>query len=382
MDKSYTLMYELDKKGVIATTSPLSKLTNTKTLEASLQLPLPNKNKVIQISETEDNVTSVINSILIKYNVKDATGNINPDLIIGNLNSSNADAQVAALKILGEIISAVDNIENPVITNDNSLIKALNKHNSYKVSEAALRNVVTNAVYHCATDVANFEESQQPMDSGEFNDILARIETRSGKGSAKYNNANPYTKFAIQFENSVGKRNVGIAANGIKADAALQQYYNEGYANWDGHSDLGYYKFDMSLSFSQNTTVDGITTTREIYADHLTHIGDVVFDQNEEVAKAKFKQLYTNVTDLTETSLYKDLVALSQGLSERSGVSFNEPEYVQLKNIIESYKKRYKKSYAEILATKDSYLDFLWYKRKFNHNVADSISVMISLATD
>jgi len=52
VDKSYTMLFSLDNTGAIATNSKLSNLTSIKTLTASLQLPSPNKKKLILTGET------------------------------------------------------------------------------------------------------------------------------------------------------------------------------------------------------------------------------------------------------------------------------------------------------------------------------------------
>jgi hypothetical protein len=75
IDKAYTMMYELDKSGIIAGVSPILVLDNHDLLLKSLQLPLPDKSKIIgQIGDI--NITEELISIVNKYSINGPVQNL------------------------------------------------------------------------------------------------------------------------------------------------------------------------------------------------------------------------------------------------------------------------------------------------------------------
>jgi len=124
------------------------------------------------------------------------------------------------------MLELLNSVKNPILLSkqdfDSGLINMLNKHNEYRVTAEGLKNRIMNTIYQCSSDIKNLEASSQPMDSKSIKDLIDEIESERGTQKKIYNNINPFTKYEIQYENSVGKKNVGIAANGVKGAAAIQ----------------------------------------------------------------------------------------------------------------------------------------------------------------
>jgi len=95
-----------------------------------------------------------------------------------------------------------------------------------------------------ASSVKNLWASEQPMSADPVNDVIAELEGNSEK--LVYDPINPFTKFLFQEFNSVGKDCVGIAANGVKVDGSLQQYFNSLYS---GRLQTEYGDIKIDLNF-------------------------------------------------------------------------------------------------------------------------------------
>lgn len=475
IDKLYTMLYSLDKNGCIATPSPFSIIRSPKLLKESLSLPLPNSNRIIRVDK-EDNVSAQLLTICKKY-----TGTKFTDLkaaysVINQMRQSNEESKnLKYLQIIHEMLDAVNSTPNPKVRKMSGLIHALNKHNMTKPSVAALKNIIVNTIYECSSDIKNLESSQQPMAAKPFTDLINEVE-REAKGRKKvsYNDYDPTTKYRIQYENSVGKKNVGIAANGIKAAAAAQQYFNLYYTNWgkrfvagdiillknnnevefleylpnnqlqvkvkdndkpitinsedvassyaihnntyrfsvkDENGNIKEYGFPISIHQSYKETDENnqeVIRYRDIYTSNEVTFGDVVLDENENIAREKFKRLYlgaekvNGILNFTEVKALKHLIengkfleaeVLTEDgeiinyywLDDNDGKMKLKSQYRKLQAIWELYKER---TGIQTLfegteeQQEDAVIDFMFYKRKFNANVADQISILLSLATD
>lgn len=414
MDKAYTMMYGLDRSGIVATISPIFDLSSHKTLTKSLQLPLPNKKSLIK--QGIDNITEALLNISHKYekiilgeitleqwevkkskSLKDAFNWIKQKSISG----SEKD-RLTYLQVMHEMIETINSIPNPTITQSNlssGLVQLLNKHNNYNVTAEGLKNRVMNTIWHCATDIKNLEASSQPMDSKSIKDLIEEIEEERGTPKKIYNNINPFTKYSIQYENSVGKKNVGIAANGVKGAAAIQQYFNTYYQAWNGIDEIDpNYRLDLTLRFTERKGEDSY---REIYSDNIFIVGDVV------ISEQQFKKLsegkdFTQTTDYQAiiTYLTKDNLPVGDIIENIGAEKRITNYYKPIKNADDS--PELKSQYSDLISSWNLYIqeklkkgititnnnlndywtDFLYYKRQFNANVADMISIFISLATD
>lgn len=426
IDKLYTMLYSLDKNGCIATPSPFSIIRSPKLLRESLSLPLPNGERVIKIGEV-DNISSSLLNICEKY-----TGTKFTDLnaaysVINQMRQSNEESKnLKYLQIIHDMLDMVNATPNPTVTKMGGLIHALNKHNMTKPSVEALKNIIVNTIYECSSDIKNLESSQQPMASKPFTSLIDEVEKEArGRNKVSYNDYDPTTKYRIQYENSVGKKDVGIAANGIKAAAAAQQYFNLYYTDWDGVSYDDTYRFSVKdsngnikeygfpISIHQSYTEkdengNDIVRYRDIYTSNEVILGDVVLDADEQIAKEKFKNLYlgtakvNGILNFTEVKALKHLIENGRflegeileddgeivnyyWLDDKDGKLKLKSQYRKLQAIWELYKDR---TGLQTLfdgseeAQEEAVIDFMFYKRKFNANVADQISILLSLATD
>lgn len=420
IDKAYTMMYGLNKSGLIATISPIFDLSTHSLLTKSMQLPLPNKKSII--TKGVDNISEKLLAIANKYAREVRTEEIKRKYLreplpeeleevhsdnlksafnwIKQLSTSKiVQSRLKYLDIIHEMIEEVNNTVNPQVSEsdlNSGLIQLINKHNSFKVTAEGFKNKIMNTIYHCASDLKNLEASSQPMDSKTIKDLITEIEQERGKKKTVYNNINPFTKYQIQHENSVGKKNVGIAANGVKGAAAIQQYFNTYYQNWDGFELDENYKIDLDLQFHELIPgAEGVY--RDIYTDKIFTVGDVVLTEDQ------FKKLAEN-KDFTQSSEYQaintyllngslpmgDIDIEREGLVKQR-ISYYRPNGKLLKSqyqdLISSWKLfvEHKAKQGIIVSSQNLsnyWVDFLYYKRQFNANVADMISIFISLATD
>ena len=137
---------------------------------------------------------------------------------------------------------------------------------------------MTNAFIRCSGSINNMHASQQPMTSDFIvktidateeqcsrlrDETIKKVDTEYNKltqnegydktreenykkelkfiqdffsdsSKRQFSAYNPIDKWRIQREATIGKEDVGISANAIKVNSALQQYYNQYYRSWDG----------------------------------------------------------------------------------------------------------------------------------------------------
>lgn len=402
IDKAYTMMYELDKSGIIAGISPIKDLTSHATFAKSLQLPLPDPSK--RITEFGDNdISGELLAVINKYSKTGQETSLKGAYSwIAQMATSNDEQQrLTYLNLMNDLLTVVKNSKGSLyvgIDQLGNLVNLINAHNSYKVTAAGLKNRVMNIIYHCAQDVKNLEASSQPMEMKAIKDLIKEIEDERGTPKKVYNNINPYTKFAIQYENSVGKKNVGIAANGVKGAAAIQQHFNEYYQNWDPTTPIDpSYSIDMELKFHETVEIDGQVGIRDIYTDHICHVGDVVLTGDQH-------KVLVSQTKWYESSEYYAMRHLinenGQPINPNSIVdtSGGIPMITNFKNKKGELKSQYQdllsawqlfrpngfqtNAYGQMETLQSVWIDFMYFKRQFNANVADMISIFISLATD
>jgi hypothetical protein len=105
----------------------------------------------------------------------------------------------------------------------NTFVPTLITYVTSREGMGAHKNRVMQSIYAAASDLRNLKAAEVPMESGE---VGREIEKQSAGKTPEYHDLDPFTLWQIQRENAVGKKDVGIAANSIKAAGALQQHFN------------------------------------------------------------------------------------------------------------------------------------------------------------
>lgn len=210
IDKNYTVMFELDGVGRVARWSPLFNYKNRETLHQSMEvIPLPNAGKVLRPGNT-DTVTQFIQ----------------------DFNTKNDPKKVPYHIWYGRLLRAINSSKTGLTFNQSTsqevmdVVATINKHQLYVPSSGALKNKILKVIYDSSLDPENLEHSTQPMSSAPFQDVLSQLDEVVPMDSSFMDPTNPMSIFKQIRRNSIGKKCVGVFANGIKVNGALQQYFN------------------------------------------------------------------------------------------------------------------------------------------------------------
>lgn len=243
IDKAYMLGYGFNSNGQFDSWSNISDYSTKAQLNELEKLPLPNGIKV-QEGTGLDLTTDVL-----KYFVL-ASPNI------ANLKELSVDQ----IRILNDMLRKIGK-SNPIIIQDESgrsvptlsviipgteeqkksLITLLNRHNlskEYVKREDAIKNSVVTRIKQIITSPSNQMLATAPVEVDTWHSAAKKaLELKAErKGETSLELLSSYDMFSYykqQKDAAVGKDDVGIAANGLKATFALSSYYNDYYDNVD-----------------------------------------------------------------------------------------------------------------------------------------------------
>lgn len=441
MDKAYTMMYETDATGKIAGSSPLFQYDSQQAILDSFKLKNPNPELYIAYREISKKENGKINSgselseneialpVLLNrdqifaeflqqfgINTDDGGDLLKATTFDTLFEFSKTLSGVQKVKFYNGLLDVLDNyrqgkrlvylseyvessyeqffrlLETATTPTSNKLIDLLNRHNSSRASTPALKNRIMHGVYAISSDIHNLESSQQLMEMDTMMSTIERVEkTSPGKShSVVYSYLSPITKYKIQQENSVGKDNVGIAANGVKADGAIQQYFN--YAllhdpvvseklltDIDLHFNSKYNKDNESQSYKPifGKRFVRFANVKMNYGQFSQLCFDKDFSQDEDFKAINLLQVNGSWSKELNPDFYDDYDT-KEGKVDHSQTILN-PYYQSLYDEWTLYNKTAKIK-GEI--NHEQYKDFLWFRTQFEENAADQLSVYISLATD
>ena len=389
IDKAYTLMYGVSKSGKIQGNA-FTDYSSPKNIQDSLLLPIAKYGKIGVI----ENVPS-IDSILVELQARlktEATPTWKEiyDIVLAN------DPQIQiGSQIYGkyDIIKEIIDITNAVGSSGLYYIsESTNKEREFIIqklinyrneSQEGLKNRIAQTILTQASDLENLESSETPMSMKEMIDRIARIRKEkfiAEGGNAKdfsddvyYSEYNPFTIFKIQRANSIGKLDVGIAANGIKAAGALQQHFN------------GVYRTITTADIKNNT---------EEYQRNKIHFDlDITTKTGRNIGKFNFFKLAN-----TRISFDKFEALLNDGYGVKNLYGQFTGEYTHAsyriyqllrdeKSIPKDYNSQklrtaynlYKQTHKNTIP---SFVQLLYFAQSLEDNVADTISIFISMATD
>lgn len=225
IDKNYTLLYNLNKNGTIATTTPFTSYQSKETLEASLDLPLPNKtlaNSVFFRDWTKDDADNYQKIYELLPDVNDDEDITDKwDEVINN----NPDNALLLYNELNKLLRS-----NPTSL-PGSLFELYITHHQYKASKKGYQNKLVRNIFKASSSIINMEYSVQPMSADPTREAYEQVknEYAVSEDTMLYTSNNPLSKFVMQELNAVGKVQVGIYANGIKVVGTLQEYFNKYY---------------------------------------------------------------------------------------------------------------------------------------------------------
>lgn len=260
IDKAYTLMYDLDSIGRVESFSNLFDYSSEDALyKSTYVLPIPDKSLMIHPPMKDlSNMTNISNFIsgLKGFENKVIEGKIIPlEWVNNNGILERAWEQDDIIKLLEAMKESGLTFYYDEFNVNSDLIAALNKHNSNS-STNGYRNKIVSSIFKASNDIINLEHSSQLMNSDEFRNAADEIESEEND---QYYLLDPMSKFILQEKNSVGKTNIGIFANAVKANSVLQQYFNEEFLKLKKNPNYEIsprYKMDINLSFNIPGRVD------------------------------------------------------------------------------------------------------------------------------
>lgn len=211
--------------GMYSHWSPLADYTSEKLAQISDTLPVPN-GKVYTLPQDH----------FKKYgNVIDITFGIDNELktyITNYYIACEQHNKENELQTLSDILNYLEKRNDFVIDNSiaqsrylGRLLRNLNRHNTYKVPEGAIKNIIQSKIVQVSLDERNMKPGYSPIDEAldQFKSLIKDIKT---PGSDTRSLDDGLSKYRLQYANSVGKQDVGVMANGLKMFLALTQYFN------------------------------------------------------------------------------------------------------------------------------------------------------------
>ena len=265
VDKAYLLGSGFKKNATFDTSSMFNYLTKTE-LDVIEKMPLPLGKLVSYSTNLEDlNLTEEFNAfklnneaILTKEAIAKIQGILNDNSIKDKsiyLNKPSLEAVSKALvkiKNSNSTVVTVNQTENAELLNlFLSIINSYNLDTSYLKSGNSVKNSIISKIKEIILSPTNQLLASTPVDDamGEFKKATEHI-------GSNYNISgyNMLGMFKQQYDASVGKDDVGIAANGLKVFFALSSYYNNYYkSNPTDFSGFDNHLFRKSISINGST---------------------------------------------------------------------------------------------------------------------------------
>lgn len=151
-------------------------------------------------------------------------------LILPYINSSNLVEKEVAFENLVGLIKYINKNSIKINGLDQPIQELIDSHFSTNISGKqrtdALKNMVYFNIWKSGKSLKNWISQTTSIDV-EPARVIARS-SMSGKYSTQISNNNPMARFVLQYQNSIGKKTIGINAVGIKVWSLLLNYFHEG----------------------------------------------------------------------------------------------------------------------------------------------------------
>ena len=245
IDKAFLLGFGTNKHGFVRHWSPLADYSTEELRELSDTLPVPTNKRIgTDIRAVTDNTKSTLvqeyllslipKQKVVKYpgtSKEQVTFTTNPVEQLSIIRNILREINKSGVLYIPEV--AANSVEAQQIER---LINRLNKHNLHKLTTEEAQNIVTQNIHKVIVDPRNFNSSYSPIDRA-MNLFLDEIKKLPGdKRIHSYDDG--LSIHMMQFENSVGKDDVGIMANGLKVFFNMTQYFNRYFKNSPEAQDL------------------------------------------------------------------------------------------------------------------------------------------------
>lgn len=263
IDKTYLMGVDISKIGQYNHWSPLADYTSEAKSRLSDQLPLPNQKVLVR---PENVYRYEEEPIVIEFSQEPTEVDRLISEYINNEDTDRNEARLAAIVGLLKHINKTQSFKiNPNLYEDKrvrQLIGLINKHNTHEVTAAEARNIIQKNIIQASLDERNMKASYSPIDvvMQRFKDELDGITDFT---AAERNLDDGGLSIArMQYNNSVGKKDVGVMANGLKAFFALTQYFNKHRKDSDFVKSQRYFLSRISLAPGQDKYFSSISDVR------------------------------------------------------------------------------------------------------------------------
>lgn len=458
IDKAYTMMYELDSHGGIAGNIYTRDCLTAEGVAKSLLLPIKQNVHISNVQYSEDKTESITSILDIIEEVREEMDFFKEDSVEQMIQLSlyaypEDQREAKRLEFVEKVLSKLEDntyyyFPTELLNNENeSFLSTLRTYLTSQESMGSHKNRVMQSIYAAASDLRNLKAAEVPMESGAVGN---EIEKQAAGKTPEYHDLDPFTIWQIQRENAVGKKDVGIAANSIKAAGSLQQYFNllkndlkrakqnkiavdlefhlpNGTTIQDSFTRLANTKvskevFQQQLKgFPENETpiyFDGMTEQDAQKAEERA-LANIQKNNNAVLENHRHGKAYKTFCNNLNIQLQKYGLSLSDSIddlllkldaynqkNEQSITLFQIIDDAAQQTIQSLKLSRFKdvrfvqtiKSYVEqnIFKSPDDnyktlrlrtdngadFIDVLYYGLEFEPNVADTLSIFISLATD
>lgn len=246
IDKAYIMGYSFNNKGAYNSWSNLSSYSTKAQLDALNTLPKAN-NKNLTITRNYNNLDQTMTDYYVEL-----------------LNVSGRDFKSLtpeAIKVFNKMIRYINKLDvillsiDPMVESSDfsfeMVADLINKHNNPskgRDAENALKNKVVSKIQDIISAPSNQMLANSPITIQDWHDVVDAVVARKKAANIGVdqnmnedtNNSmittptSPYdmiSYYILQQNASVGKEDVGIAANGVKSFFALTDYYNDFYKN-------------------------------------------------------------------------------------------------------------------------------------------------------
>lgn len=246
--------HSFGKTGLFHHWSPLYDYSTIDRVKISDDLPVPNGLRLNLDNIQEEGIQITFNGTNQKLS----------NLVRAYLDTKNSTEALNLIKdILIEFNKTKEFDLDPSIQNDpylHNLIYLINKHNLYKVSGEATKNLAVDSVIKVCQDTRNVQSAHSPIDmaTSKIKQFLQDLE--AGTIGDEDDNM---SIFQLQEDNQTGKKVVGVMANALKAFLTLTQYFNNFYAENKDPDKIAYFLNkinidgkDYCMSAVANTTLE------------------------------------------------------------------------------------------------------------------------------
>lgn len=238
IDKVYMMGYDVNSAGFVQHWSSIANYRSEELAQISDELPIPN-GLVINYHNPKIKTGQELIPIkvypsdcgqLVRHYLDTYDPNKQEEIRIEYGNNTNAATR---LNIVKQILDYIDinkefSIDDTLVYTDphfDDLIRLLNRHNRTEITQEASKNLVAKNIHKVIIDPRNFQSSYSPIDRAMalFMDQIEKLED----SGVIHSYDDIISIMSLQLENSVGKDDVGIMANGLKVFFNMTQYFNK-----------------------------------------------------------------------------------------------------------------------------------------------------------